>query len=58
MTTVDTKARNAGYQQAYRARKAAAGGAEVRGIFAPAALHARIKAYAKRVTAKHKAPKG
>lgn len=36
-------------QRAYRTRKAEQGATEVRGIFAPAAVHARIKAYAARL---------
>ena len=38
---------NAARQAAYRARKAAAGTTEVRGIFAPPADHAAIKEAAK-----------
>lgn len=39
-------------QQAFRARKAALGHFEVRGIYAPAEAHAKIKWYARRLTPK------
>jgi len=48
-------AQNAAHQKAWRDRnKAAAGGTEVRGIFAPTNLHPAIKQAAREVIAKGK----
>jgi hypothetical protein len=54
MTTTAPKS-NAELQRAFRARQREAGNAEVRGLFAPPALHARIKRYALKLlrTANH-----